>query len=170
MRIEFTIPIEPVGQMRARHAAFKMKDGNVRSRTYKAADQGRHEEQIMQLLLPYRPETPIVDPIRLYVEMTFPIPASWPAWKREAALRGYVKHTAKPDKDNCEKHLLDCMETLGFFTNDSHIYRGWSVKKYGENPGWHVILETINEPKSAKEWGAFLKQHEDTLETLRGTE
>jgi len=55
---------------------------------------------------------------------------SWPQWKYDAALSGYIAHTAKPDIDNVAKGILDAMNGI-VYVDDSQIRRLSVNKQYG---------------------------------------
>jgi Holliday junction resolvase RusA-like endonuclease len=64
----------------------------------------------------------------------FPVPDSWSAKKRAAALAGDIRPTKKPDLSNIQKALEDGMNAV-VFKDDSQITEsGGSKKIYGELP------------------------------------
>src|SRR5690242_18018702 len=48
-------------------------------------------------------------PVALHVTIFCEVPASWPNWKRLAALEGRIKATTNPDVDNAGKLLCDAL-------------------------------------------------------------
>lgn len=76
---------------------------------------------------------PFTGPIGISVEMCFPVPASWPKWKREAAMRGEVMHTTKPDADNVVKAAKDACNGIAWL-DDAQVYAATITKRYGETP------------------------------------
>lgn len=72
---------------------------------------------------------PISEPIDLLVEFRFPIPESWPPWKRQAAADGRLCHTSKPDCSNLVKAIEDaCNKVL--FVDDGQIVGSAQDKLY----------------------------------------
>jgi Holliday junction resolvase RusA-like endonuclease len=71
--------------------------------------------------------------VTIFLYFCFPVPKSWPKEKREAALRGEVPHTKKPDLDNLEKFYLDCLSKV-IIEDDRMISFGASKKTYSHNP------------------------------------
>lgn len=72
------------------------------------------------------------DAVRVDMVLTFPTP------KRE---RWGTLHTPKPDKDNAEKLVLDCMERAGLLPRgDSRVSRGEPVKVWGERGSLAVTM------------------------------
>ena len=62
--------------------------------------------------------------------------------KKDPDLR--IPHTAKPDRDNLDKAVLDALTTLGFWRDDSQVWSGTVSKMYhakSEVPGAHIVIE-----------------------------
>lgn len=74
----------------------------------------------------------------------FPIPSSWPKKLQEAARRGELYHTSKPDKDNVEKLLVDGLNGLAW-ADDAQV-QGGGVKRYGHPARIDVVLELVQQP------------------------
>jgi len=53
--------------------------------------------------------SPITVPARAEITVDLPVPASWSAKRRDAALRGDVRPTSRPDTDNYIKSALDAV-------------------------------------------------------------
>ena len=135
----FFLPIIPTAQQRPRHARFG--GHNV---TYKSATQKANERTLEACLLQYRPEKPLCGPLELSFSAIFPVPRSWTKKRREAALRGEMWHTARPDTDNLAKQLKDAMTRLGFWEDDRQVAAyGRCEKKYGERGAWRVSVRTL---------------------------
>lgn len=78
-------------------------------------------------------------PVAVTVTATFAIPPSWSKAKREAALRGEIAHTSRPDSDNILK-ALDAFNNL-LWVDDAQITRAVVEKRYGSEPG--VVVEVV---------------------------
>lgn len=76
---------------------------------------------------------PIAGPVEVTVRAVFPIPASWPAWKRVAAADGQVAHTAKPDGDNVLKAAKDALNGV-VYRDDAQVVDVYMRKTYGTVP------------------------------------
>ena len=132
--MKFTIPIEPVGQMRARSTAI-----GGHARTYKHATPKRAEDKILAFAAANRPEQPLDGPLEVTIDAYLPIPASMTKMKRAMALTGELRPTKKPDADNLAKNLLDCFNGV-FWTDDKNIV-GLMVRKfYSDSPRWEVEI------------------------------
>lgn len=77
-------------------------------------------------------------PLGLDVKMFFAVPASWPKKRREAALRGEIEPTSKPDWDNGGK-LTDALNLI-VWVDDSQITDGRVRKYYSDRPRTEVIV------------------------------
>ena len=134
MTLKFTIPLEPVGQMRARHSAR-----NGFSRTYKHAKQKAAENSLLALSLPYVPPHPFDVPLELTVDAYLPIPASMPKFRREMALNGELRPTKKPDASNILKHVEDVFNGI-FWTDDKNIVGALCRKFYSDRPRYEIEI------------------------------
>ncbi len=67
-----------------------------------------------------------------HVVFVFPMPASWSKAKR-AAMNG-MPHQRTPDRDNCEKALLDAVFNQTDCAGDGHVWDGRVTKLWGEQP------------------------------------
>lgn len=81
----------------------------------------------------------IAGPVSIKVTATFPIPASWSAKKKAAALY----HTGRPDADNIVKAAGDALNGI-VWADDSSIARLSIAKVYGDRPGLHVFVEALD--------------------------
>ncbi|HDY90019.1 MAG TPA: RusA family crossover junction endodeoxyribonuclease [bacterium] len=158
MKIQFTLPIIPKSKLTVQHT----KTGIA----YHSKEEKQREAELMPLLAQHRPEKPLEGAIMLSVMVYLPIPSSKPRWWKEAAAESFIRPTGKPDLSNYIKLIEDCMESLGFFKNDSQIVEyvvGWQEngdaeytgKYYSENPRWNISLKEIPQPQTKKEWGSM---------------
>ena len=87
------------------------------------------------------------------IKAYFPIPKSWPKWKKEAAKEQDIWPTGKPDLTNLIKNIEDCLVRLGFCRDDSQIVvYDQPLKAYSENPCWLVFIREIWQPHNKKEY------------------
>lgn len=80
-----------------------------------------------------------------------PIPASKPKWWKIAADAGEIHHITKPDIDNLEKFLFDCMKQAGYFGDDTQIYNTKGEKRYSFRPRWEIEI-TSSEQITKDRW------------------
>lgn len=152
--LQFEIPITPVGQMRARHAVRKARGGAAYTATFKHSKQEKRELFLSELLQKHVPERPFSGPVVLAFDAFLPIPKSKPQWWKEAAAVGHVRPVTKPDLDNIEKHLTDCMTALQFWRDDCQVVSVTKNKMYSENPRWRVTVWEMWQPSSKNEYVA----------------
>lgn len=74
------------------------------------------------------------NPIRVYVKWCFPITGTH--------TDGKYKHT-KPDIDNSQKLLFDCMTDLGFWKDDSLVVSLIAEKFWAAMPGIYIKIEEV---------------------------
>ena len=132
--MKFVIPIEPVGQMRARHTS-----AGKFSRTYKAKQQQTAENRLLAFAAQHRPDEPMDGALEVRIDAYMPIPASMTKLKRVQAMSGELRPTKKPDADNIAKHLLDCFNGI-FWTDDKNIVDLMVRKFYSDSPRWEVEI------------------------------
>ncbi len=85
---------------------------------------------------------PMQCPVLLEFKAILPVPQSWPAWKTQAALRGEVVPTTKPDMDNVEKAILDGFNEV-VWRDDVQVVDVNKSKRYGPTPGVWVIVTPL---------------------------
>jgi len=99
-------------------------------------------------------------PLRVLMIAVFAIPASWPARKRELALKGHVRPTKKPDWDNCAK-MTDALQGI-VFGDDAYIVDGRLLKWFGPKPELEVTVEELDalpSQASSPDFQRLLKLH-----------
>jgi len=133
--MKFTIPLEPTGQMRARHGVV-----NGHARTYKHAKQLANENKLLTLALPYRPEAPFDTALDVSIVAYMPIPRSMAKFRAEMARTGEIRPTGKPDSDNIAKNVLDAFN--GVFWKDDKSIVGLVVRKYySDEPRYEIEIK-----------------------------
>lgn len=92
---------------------------------------------------PFLPDRPLRGPVRVDCVFIFPRPKGL---MRRKDPEGEILHTAKPDRDNCEKALLDALKTIGMFWDDSQVCCGEISKVYaakGALPGARIRVTAL---------------------------
>lgn len=136
------IPIVPRGQMRARHAARRLKNGKVFSQTYKSTEQDQAEQTLQAYLIAHQPPTPLGGQLMLGVRCFMPIPKSKPKKFQVEARAGVIRPISKPDLDNMIKHVKDCLSNMRFWIDDCQVvgYLPGTGKYYSESPRWEIEI------------------------------
>ena len=84
---------------------------------------------------------PIDGPVVVSLEASFPVPASWPAKRRVAALAGRIPHQSRPDVDNLAKNFDALNEIV--WKDDKQIVSATILKNYSENPRLKIAILTL---------------------------
>ena len=97
---------------------------------------------------------PHAGPVSIEYRAYFVPPASWPKWKREAALDGHLLHTTKPDWDNLAK-TIDGLNGVAWL-DDSQVFHAIATKHYAViarteiSITFYPELDARKEPKGTK--------------------
>ena len=126
--IVFDIPGEPP-RTTAQQARSGTKNG--RHYHYKTAKLKEAEAHLIAGMLPYKPKRPMEGAIELYVLWRFK------AGKRHKS--GEAKIT-RPDTDNLQKLLKDCLTKCGFWHDDAQVYFEQVMKYWSAEPGIHIEI------------------------------
>lgn len=147
-RLRFQVPGVPKGKGRPRAAPYvEYEDGRpvAKVRLLTPKDTVAAERAIREAFRARYPDhRQWTGPIMLRFTAVFPIPKGWPRALKEAARRGEVYHTAKPDKDNIEKLVADALN-LKAWMDDAQV-QGGGVKRYGEPARLEVELIHLRQP------------------------
>jgi len=172
--IKFTILIQPVGQLRARHArirrkrpakvVFDQKGRNKKPRdsiTYKAPKQRSREKELASLLTPHLPPKPFTGPVGIIFTAYFEPPKNETPEKRGGlklavwralAVAGKLRHFKKPDADNVIKHFKD-VANKKIWADDSMVSDEVVLKRLGSPPRIEVEIKPL--PLVVEEGGLF---------------
>jgi Holliday junction resolvase RusA-like endonuclease len=81
-------------------------------------------------------------PARAEITINLPVPASWSSKRRDAALRGEVRPTTRPDADNYVKAALDAINEI-VVTDDSLIVDLAAIKQYARVPQLTITITPL---------------------------
>ena len=90
-----------------------------------------------------RGAAPFTGAVKLEIAFHVPIPESWAKWKREAAERGEVAPTVKPDLDNFEKSVKDALKGIAW-VDDAQVVQAVKSKAYSNRPGVAATITPLN--------------------------
>ena len=124
----------PIPQKRPR---FSTRNGNVV--TYNSQKELKEQTQ-WQLKAQYRNE-PLKFPVSVDLNFFMPIPKSTSKHLRRQMICGQYHHIKKPDLDNLEKFILDCLTGI-VIIDDAQIVSKESRKMYAENPGTLIAIRS----------------------------
>lgn len=83
------------------------------------------------------------EPVMMTLRAEMPIPASWSKKKQQAAVRGEVLPTGKPDLDNLQKLCADSMSQI-VMRDDAQVVRVEASKVYSLSPKIIVTIAPMN--------------------------
>ena len=109
---------------------------------YKKSKAKVWEQEMMVLFQEYAPEKPMEGPISMEVAWVFP-------WRKNEKKKnmeaGYRPKDTRSDLDNLVKGVADVCTRLGFYKDDSQIWRLMLKKFWGDNPGIAVRISEFEE-------------------------
>ena len=147
--IAFSVYGNPKGQPRAR--AFFRKGHGVRM--YDAGTAEGWKGLIAMAARDHIPATPLEGPLAVSITFCFERPKShYRTGKHAGELRPDAPywHPCKPDRDNADKAVLDCLTTIGMWKDDCQVCSGTIRKLWGEPAGMLVKIEELTEWSEAQ--------------------
>jgi Holliday junction resolvase RusA-like endonuclease len=141
-RVSLTIPGEPVGwgrptpvaKLRGDGTPFVMMVTQEQTRDVKKAVRSAFRAK-------YPKHRPWTGPVMLRFTAVFETPGSFNKALKEAAARGALYCTKKPDKDNIEKLIKDALNGL-VYCDDQQVMGG-GIKRYGSPARVEISFESL---------------------------
>lgn len=133
MKLEFFMPMCPPT---ATHQEQAVRVVNGRPVFYDPPELKTAREKLTAHLAPHRPERPLEGAVRLLAKWCFP---------RGKHADGEYR-VMRPDTDNLQKLLKDCMTTAGFWGDDAQVASEICEKFWAQVPGIYVCVEEIGRP------------------------
>jgi len=128
----------PVGKGRPR---FVRKTG----RTYTPSRTRDYEDRLrLAAVLAMRGRKPLAGALELGMMAYLPIPQSWSRGQREAAARGTLLPTSKPDGDNILK-LIDSLNGV-VWADDAQVTDTVVRKRYATDPMLRIVVREMGIP------------------------
>lgn len=132
MRIEFFLSMIPPT---ATHQEKKWRVVKGKPVSYDPPKVTAARSKLIAHLAGHEPERPLEGAVRLLVKWCFP---------RGEHEDGEYRIT-KPDTDNLQKLLKDCMTAVGFWKDDAQVASEICEKFWAEVPGIYVCAEEIEQ-------------------------
>lgn len=85
---------------------------------------------------------PLAAPVRAEISVDLPVPASWSNKRRDAALRGEIRPTSRPDADNYVKAALDAINAI-VVSDDSLVVELVAAKRYASIPQLTITITPL---------------------------
>ena len=131
--MEFILNINPPTVTAQEH---KVRVAGGRPRFYDTAKLKNARAQFETLLAEHRPEAPIAGPVELSVGWRF-----FTKTHKDGEWR-----TTRPDTDNLQKLLKDCMTRKGFWKDDAQVCVEIVTKRWArQNPGIQIKVVGIDD-------------------------
>jgi Holliday junction resolvase RusA-like endonuclease len=112
-------------------------------------------------------QPPIDGPCRCEIWVDLPVPASWSLKRQDAALRGEIRPTSRPDTDNYVKAALDAVNAI-VVADDSLIVELIATKGYARVPQLKITVTPLSaaaaQPKKNAQMGGSDSAASDLLE------
>ena len=106
---------------------------------YKSEKLKQARNTLITHLKPFKPKVPLVGPIELKVIWQFP---------RGKRHKHYEWRVTKPDTDNLQKMLKDCMTEVGFWNDDAQVVVEHVEKLWSDEPtGIAIEIEVLDKFK-----------------------
>lgn len=135
MTIEFFMPMIPPTVTAQQHRVVARK--GKKAAFYDTPELAEARSKFLSGLAPHRPCAPMTGALRLCVKWCYPVTPSH--------YDGEYK-TTKPDTDNVQKLLKDCMTKVGFWRDDCLVACEITEKFYANTTGIYVRVEDIEQP------------------------
>lgn len=116
------------------HQEKKVVVARGKPRFYEPAELKETRLKLKDHLALHRPERPLEGAVRLLVKWCFPLAGG----HRDGEYR-----TSKPDTDNLQKLLKDCMTDVGFWRDDAQVASEIAEKFWASVPGIYIQAEEI---------------------------
>ena len=131
MKIQFFMPMIPPTVTAQEH---KVTVKNGKPQFYDPPEVKDAKSKLTAALSHHEIEQPIISPVRLMVKWLFPVTGNHKD--------GEYKFT-RPDTDNLQKMLKDCMTLCGFWNDDALVVSEITEKFWADNPGIFIRIEVL---------------------------
>ncbi|CAJ4969898.1 endodeoxyribonuclease RusA [Burkholderia pseudomallei] len=132
--VDFVVPGIPVAKGRARSRIARTASGQNFVQHYTPAETKKYEKQVaIEAKIAMRGRKPTSGAVCLVVKAFYPIPSSWPNWRKREARIGLLVPQVKPDWDNIGKACSDAMNGV-VYGDDVAIVSAIVHKRYSIDP------------------------------------
>lgn len=139
MQFSLTIPGTPIAKKRPR---FFRRGNFVGAYNPQETEEGRFMWEVKNQLPADFHIIPQGKAILLRCSFFFPVPKSASKKKREEMINNFIKHTKKPDVDNCVKFVKDCLNSI-VWHDDSQVVEVYARKEYNAEPSTEIKIEVV---------------------------
>jgi Holliday junction resolvase RusA-like endonuclease len=139
--IKLTIPGIPISKKRPR---FARVGKGVRTYSNQHLDMARYRWCIKEQI---KGKKLLTGAIHLEITFFMPIPKAISKKKKLAMQIREIWHTKRPDLDNLEKFVSDCLNSLAW-KDDSQIVTSITHKIYDDNPRTEIMIEELTDERN----------------------
>ena len=136
MTQQFFMAMDPPTVTAQEHRIGKTKSG--RMVTYDSPELLKARSKLLAHLAQYRPAVPAPAQMPVELHAVWCFPASSPVHVGQY-------RTSRPDTDNLQKLLKDCMTKVGFWTDDAQVCREIVEKFWSDKPGIFIRITELEE-------------------------
>ena len=129
--IEFFMPMNPPT---ITHQEKKVRVVDQKPIFYEPMELKNARQKLRTNLQQHKPAIPYVVPVELVVKWCFPVTGRHTSGEYKAS---------KPDTDNLQKLLKDCMTATGFWKDDALVCRELTEKFWSDVPGIYIRIEEL---------------------------
>lgn len=132
--VNFIVPGIPVAKGRARSRIARTASGQNFVQHYTPAETKKYEKQVaIEAKIAMRGRQLVRGAVCIVVRAYYPIPSSWPQWRKHDARVGLLVPEVKPDWDNIGKACSDAMNGV-VYHDDVAVVSGTVHKRYSIDP------------------------------------
>lgn len=127
----FMLMIPPTVTHQEKKVSVVEKNGKAIPKVYEPEDLKAARAKLLDNLARYRPERKLEGSVQLAVKWCFPLDKAGKHHDGEY-------RTSKPDTDNLQKLLKDCMTAVGFWKDDAQVCSEIVEKFWARVPGIYI--------------------------------
>lgn len=131
MGMHFFMPMDPPT---VTHQEKKVHVVNGRPVFFEPMELKNARQKLRASLAGHRPEKPYSSAVELVTKWCFPLAGHHHSGEYR---------TSKPDTDNLQKLLKDCMTSLGYWQDDALVCREITEKFWSSIPGIYIRIEEL---------------------------
>lgn len=130
--MEFFMAMDPPTVTHQEKKATKCTDGKIHF--YEPEELKAARQKLNAHLAMFKPAEKYTGPVELLTKWCFPV---------KGKHRNGEYRTSKPDTDNLQKLLKDCMTNVGFWKDDALVCREITEKFWADVPGIYIRIEEL---------------------------
>lgn len=134
MTIEFFMPMDPPT---VTHQEKQVRVVNGKPVFYEPQKLKAARQKLTAHLAQHKPDKPLEGGVKLSV--------MWLFLPHNRHQKPGMYRTIKPDTDNLQKLLKDCMTVVGFWKDDAQVALEIVSKRWNDIPGIHIEIEDLSD-------------------------